>query len=227
MPNKADQFDDPLAVKAAWSPLAGGGASFCSHRLVQARPGRMVFRPTRGAKAFAGIFLGVGVLVLAAMVRSIGRESWGLLIVLLLAGAAFVAMGVLVLRKLGRPATFDLLLGFYWKGRRKPTHALSESPPSRSPASARKRGRQADRRRRGGVNLDDVHALQIVSEEHEAESTSERSDRQRRSYRSYELNLILTDAARVNVIDHGNADALRHDAETLAAFLNIPLWDAG
>ena len=209
MPVNTNQFNDPVAATTDWTPLAGGGASFCSHRLVQARPGRMVFRPTRGAKAFAGIFLAVGALVLAAMVCSIGRESWGLLAVLFLAGLAFLAMGALVLWKLGRPATFDLLLGFYWKGR-----SLPNPPPG-------------DVLWTQSVRLDDVHALQIVSEEHQAESSSERTDRQKRTYRSYELNLILNDATRVNVIDHGHHEALRHDAQTLAKFLNVPLWDAG
>ena len=212
MPVNTNQFNDPVAATTDWTPLAGGGASFCSHRLVQARPGRMVFRPTRGAKEFAGIFLAVGALVLAAMVCSIGRESWGLLAVLFLAGLAFLAMGALVLWKLGRPATFDLLLGFYWKGR-----SLPNPPPG-------------DVLWTQSVRLDDVHALQIVSDELQAESPSEsspgRSDRGKRSYRSYELNLILTDATRVNVIDHGSHDQLRADAQTLAAFLNVPLWDA-
>ena len=203
------EFGDPLAERTDWTSLAGGGASFCSHRLVQARPGRMVFKATRGAKGFAGIFLGVGLLVLAAMVRSIGREPWGILVVLFLGGAAFAGMGVLVVWRLGRPATFDLLLGFFWKGYRKPTHALSAGPQT------------------GGVSLDDVHALQIVGEDFQAESASERSDRRTRSYRSYELNLVLTDGRRVNVVDHGGRGALSDDARTLAAFLKVPLWDAG
>lgn len=130
----------------------------------------------------------------------------GLLFVLLLAGAAFIAMGILVLRKLGRPATFDLTLGVYWKGRRRRSLQIPHSE-LRTPHC---------------VSLADVHALQIVSDDHESED----SDGRKHSYRSYELNLILTDAVRVNVIDHGNGDQLRRDAQALAKFLGIPLWDA-
>ena len=199
------EFDDALAERVDWEPLAGGGASFRSHRLVQARAGRVVFRATRGAKGFAGLFLGVGVLVLAAFARSVGREPWGVLAVLCFGGVAFLAMGGLVVWRLGRPATFDLLLGFYWKGWRKPTHALAGDPI------------------KDGMSLDDVHALQIVGEDFE----SENADGQKYRYRSYELNLVLTDGSRVNVVDHGSRDGLGEDARTLATFLDVPLWDAG
>ena len=46
------------------------------------------------------------------------------------------------------------------------------------------------------------------------------------SYDSYELNAVLEDASRVLVVDHGNRDQLVSDAEVLAAFLGVPLWDA-
>lgn len=60
-----------------------------------------------------------------------------------------------------------------------------------------------------------VHALQLVSEYCGGES----------HFSSYELNLVLRDGRRVNVLDHGNLPALRLDAAELAAFLGVPLWD--
>jgi hypothetical protein len=46
------------------------------------------------------------------------------------------------------------------------------------------------------------------------------------SYYSYELNLVLDDGSRINVVDHGNLDRLRSDAQTLSRFLDKPVWDA-
>ena len=46
------------------------------------------------------------------------------------------------------------------------------------------------------------------------------------SYTSYELNLVLDDGSRINVVDHGNLDRLRGDATTLSRFLSKPVWDA-
>ena len=46
------------------------------------------------------------------------------------------------------------------------------------------------------------------------------------SYYSYELNLVLEDGSRVNVVDQGNLKRLRSDAQTLSRFLDKPVWDA-
>jgi len=46
------------------------------------------------------------------------------------------------------------------------------------------------------------------------------------SYWSFELNLVLRDGRRLNVMDHGDYDALRRDADTLAEFLGRPVWDS-
>ena len=65
--------------------------------------------------------------------------------------------------------------------------------------------------------LDAIYALQIVSEYISGDDSS---------YHSYELNLVLENGSRVNVVDHGDGEQLRKDAERLAEFLNVPLWDA-
>jgi len=65
--------------------------------------------------------------------------------------------------------------------------------------------------------LDQVHALQLVSEYCSGNKSS---------YYSYELNLVLKDGRRVNVIDHGNINRIRQDAQTLSNFLGKPVWNA-
>ena len=46
------------------------------------------------------------------------------------------------------------------------------------------------------------------------------------SYYSYELNLICSDGSRINIVDHGALRKLREDADLLAEYLSIPVWDA-
>ena len=46
------------------------------------------------------------------------------------------------------------------------------------------------------------------------------------SYYSYELNLIFSDANKINIADHGALRKLREDAALLAEYLAIPVWDA-
>ena len=45
------------------------------------------------------------------------------------------------------------------------------------------------------------------------------------SYYSYELNLVLSDGTRLNIVDHGDLRRVRRDGATLARFLGVPLWD--
>ena len=47
------------------------------------------------------------------------------------------------------------------------------------------------------------------------------------SYKSFELNLVLKDGSRKNVVDHGNLKSIISDAEILSDFLDVPIWHAG
>jgi hypothetical protein len=66
-----------------------------------------------------------------------------------------------------------------------------------------------------GVELASIHAVQVISEYCSGKA----------SFYSYELNLVLTDGARLNVVDHGDLASIRADGEELASFLGVPLWD--
>jgi hypothetical protein len=65
--------------------------------------------------------------------------------------------------------------------------------------------------------LSSIHALQLLSEFVSGSKNS---------YYSYELNLVLDNGSRINVVDHGNLERLRADASTLSQFLDKPVWDA-
>ena len=65
--------------------------------------------------------------------------------------------------------------------------------------------------------LADIHALQLIRE---------RVRSSKSSYTSYELNLVLKNGHRVNVVDHGNLNSIRNDTKKLAEFLQVPVWDA-
>jgi len=41
-----------------------------------------------------------------------------------------------------------------------------------------------------------------------------------------EVNLVLADGNRMNLVDHSNQSAIREDAQALSAFLDLPVWDA-
>jgi hypothetical protein len=114
-------------------------------------------------------------------------------------GAAFAALGAGLYYFGAAPVVFDRARGAYWRGRTEPRDAAGRATLKHC------------------VSLEDIHALQIVAERVRGDD---------RTYTSYELNLVLRDGRRFNVTDHGDYDALRDDAQTLAAFLGRPVWDA-
>jgi hypothetical protein len=97
------------------------------------------------------------------------------------------------------PIVFDKRKGSYWKGRT-------------SPYDVRHTSELKDH-----APLDRIHALQLISEHVRGNKSS---------YYSYELNLVLDDGARLNVVDHGSRERVQADARTLSEFLDKPIWDA-
>ena len=117
----------------------------------------------------------------------------------LIVGAIFSVVGVGMWWFGSTPRVFDQSRAMFWRGRRQPfAVGTGAQKGSSTPLSA-------------------IHALQLISEYVSGNKSS---------YYSYELNLVLTDGSRINVVDHGGLERLRADAQTLARFLNKPIWDA-
>ncbi|MDD5020295.1 MAG: hypothetical protein PHH75_04445 [Candidatus Omnitrophica bacterium] len=193
-------FHDPLAQATQWTPAAHGGANFCTHRFKKIDHTRVEFRPTFGMDVFCFFFILFGlffaVLPLGSIYKQHGGFHWSMIPVPLF-GVFFSAIGILILRYSHRPIVFDMKRGGFCKGW----------------ASLR-----TTRHRRGDVFVDmgRIRALQVLSEYCRGNKSS---------YRSYELNLVLDDASRVNVVDHGDLGALREDARALGQFLGVQVWD--
>jgi hypothetical protein len=199
----ADLGDD-VATRTEWEPAKSGGSNFRTHRFVAVDHGRAEFRATPGAVAFYLIFLlmGLGVMVVFTIATRAIPEGSGEafpLIFPIVIGSIFVAVGGGMLYFGTAPIVFDRGRGEFWKGRVAPYEA----------------GNRLEIKHH--TKLDRIHALQIISERCRTKNST---------YYSYELNLVLDDATRMNVIDHGDLDDMRRDAETLAKLLGKPLWDA-
>lgn len=66
------------------------------------------------------------------------------------------------------------------------------------------------------IPIREIQALQIVSERVHGKNTS---------YTSYELNMILKDSGRINIIDHWNLEEIRKNADELANKLWVKVYD--
>lgn len=198
----ASIFDDPIASQTEWGPLQGGGSNFKTHKLKDEGPLRMAFRATTGMILFSAVFfcVGAGLLIGFGLYKFYSTTPFEWMDLFLgLMGLLFAGVGAFLYLNSTQPIIFDKAHGYFYKGR-KNTDRNSEKP-----------------RVKHLVKLEEIHALQLI-EEYNSGSDS--------SYYSYEINLILKDASRINVIDHGNLFQVREDANTLSGFLKVPVWDA-
>lgn len=211
--------DDPIASRTSWTPLVRGGASFRTRQLEGKGHDRYEFVATKGmllAPMLLGFFSIVEVGFTFFMYqflagdRGIGEllESGNYLPLMLLVSGVFGVLITLVFaailwRMTRKPVVFDRSSGYYWKGFRNPIDSHNSESISDS------------------ARLDEVAGLQVLSEYVESRDTEGAT----RRFHSYELNIVLSDASRLGVVDHADLTALRRDAETLGEFLNVPVWD--
>lgn len=187
-------------IQTEWGPLKSGGANFATHKLVRVDRDTLAFRPTWGALAFYLIFLVTGLgAVVAGLLTGITDTGFVVkleTVFLSLFGLAFTGVGGALLHFGTKPVVFDRRRDYFWKGRKDPDAYWNR------------------RDLKDFANLDDIRALQLLTEHVSSDKGS---------YRSYELNLVLVDGSRLNVTDHGKLDRIVDDARALSEFLDVPL----
>jgi len=194
-------FKDPLAAKIDWNPVTRNkGANFASHQLKKFSPDMMKFVPTWTTYILSStlIVFGFGAMMIMYYTAKWILPPW-------LIALATVLVGCFAFYRMTIPIVFDKTKGIFLKGRRQPAELNNLV------------------HRKKSAKLDDVRALQILARQvmdYDSET------RMNRSYMTYELNLVLEDTNRVNVVTIGNITKLREDAELLSAFLEKPVWDA-
>ena len=112
----------------------------------------------------------------------------------LFAGGVFIAV-VLFLMKSSKLANFDKQDGNYYKGQKKKTQNI-------------------------GKLLEKIYALQIIEEEVIAGIRNTG----KRSFISYELNLVFSDGGRENILHHSDEKSLLVAAKKVGHFLDVPVW---
>ncbi len=177
-----------------WSPLVSGGSNFKTHKLVAVSPMRMEYKPGIGI-----ILLGVLFVVVGLGVSSfVFLEETSFMIFFL--GLVFLAPGVFVIYSAFKPIVFDKTEGYFWKGKTAPSQVADINELKTV------------------AKLDDIYGIQVVKE-----YVRSSNDGKNTSYYSYEINLVLQNGQRINVIDYGHATSILQDASRLAKFINKPV----
>jgi hypothetical protein len=183
-----------------WSPAAPSGHPFPTHRIVTSNSTRLELRATPSARRAVGVFGIMSVFFLAIAVGAVLEMiEEGISVTYVLGVSMCLGFGVLLGwltlgGSYGR-RIFDSEHGCYWPA---PNVAAARRPPA------------------DAVPLANIRGLQI---------TSERVDTgEGVIFDAYELNLVLIDGRRVNVIDHAGLAKVHATAEQIASFLRVPLW---
>ena len=131
-------------------------------------------------------------------------------IIMILPGLLFVFIGFYIRKRMRTVMVFDFRKRIFYRGN------LSELKDSGTNNQSMET-----------ISLDDVQALQVLAEEVDNDLKTDLSNSSIRSssngYTSFELNLVLNNMKRVNVIDHGSLKTIKQDAEILAKRLDVPL----
>jgi len=113
----------------------------------------------------------------------------------LLPTLAFMGVGVFIYIRTNKNIVFDKTHGYYWKRKGSPNFNSMDD--------------------KNLVKLKEIVGIQLIQE-------FVSGDKNR--YYSYEINLVLKDNGRLNVIDHGDKHSIIRDSQQLADFLQKPLW---
>lgn len=196
-------LNDELALKTEWGSISKVRSNFGTQKLVQVTPARLEFHIRKVAFVLPGLLTAAGVwIAYKSAADSLGNGDSNLMPGILI-GVGFVAVAVFLLRIFMTPRVFDKTAGRYWKGRVQPGLASADN-------------------NKNSCELRQIHAIQLIK----LSMGSDGGDEGDGSSKTYELNLVLTDASRINVQCHGSLGLIRSDAELLGKFLGIPVWDA-
>jgi hypothetical protein len=197
-------LNDEIAMNTEWNPKRRGGRNHGTHRLKEISMARVEFKISGMGILIPMLFVVVGIAVMVGATVGGIILSKDVLYLGILFGGLSVLTGYLMLRNWTTPRVFDRNNGHYWIGRKEP--------------DIQQTGYSKD-----SCLLNEIHAIQILPEI--CRNMSGGQSGKSTLYYSYELNLVLQNGRRMNVIDHSNLHQMRFDSEILSQFLGIPVWD--
>ena len=196
-----EQDKNILNIKKSVSikPLNSGGSNFKTHLLVEKKRGILEFIPSIGFIIFISIFLIVGLVFLSVILYKLFiSQDYNFEL-------SHILFGLL-------PIVFITVSVYMMYENFKPNQFNKTS-------NRYTKGHQKNVIKKSSIDipLSKIIALQLIGEIVTGNDNS---------YSSFELNIVMDDGERFNVIDHGNLKSLIRDAEWLSEFLNVPIWHA-
>ncbi|MCG2587416.1 hypothetical protein [Rhodohalobacter sulfatireducens] len=198
-PFTAESLNDEIALNTQWSPLKPGGTNTTDFKFSKISSRRVEFKASPKLYIAAVVFIILG----SAAIIKFSMEPSGSLLFYGGVGLGIILIlnGIYKFFDIGNPPVFDLDEGYFWKDQKKPDKDKKVSATQ--------------------CRIDNIHAIQLIQERIQSGGSSGSS-----SYYSFEMNLVLENGNRLNVVDHGTLSRIRKNADQLSNFLDVPVWDA-
>jgi len=197
-------LNDDVAMKTEWTRAKDGGASRQIYEFVQEASHKLEIKVKASSYLFPIIFTLAGFIpMIMGVIFYFKFQDWKIALFMIPFGFTFIAVGVFTFLSYKKSHFFDKSNGYYWKGKEGAVDSAKHK-----------------------CRLIDIHALQIIQEHIVRNSNSSSGSSGQTSYTSYELNLVLKDGKRFNVLDHAGKQLLMEEAEKVSQFLGgKPVWD--
>jgi hypothetical protein len=207
--NIADKFDDEFASRVGWNPCEIGGNNHTTSKLSQLNSKLLVYKPSFSTLLIL-LFLAFGAIFSLIGAFTVSKIFWiGLMI-----SSVFIFFLLYYFNSLGKKIYFDKMKNLIYKS---------------SMPNALKRQKTLT----NYIKFDEVHAIQLLYENVENRKSHRRTNsgisvtfQLNPYFDSYELNLVLKNSHRINIVDHKNESVIYDDAKTLSKLLNVKIWDA-
>lgn len=195
-----DCFNDPLATKIDWRPLKKGGVNFQAEIMEESGNNGLLIKSSLKSILLKSIVPLFGLVFLIGgpwKYFAKGSDSIVDLLFPTSIGLAMVIVGVILIRNALKSIMID----------------------GENSCITLKNGEK--------IEFKNIHAFQIL-EEYVKDKKRESNARNSTSvdYWSYELNIVLKNGERVNLMDHSEFDVLRRDASKVAGLIKAPIWDS-
>lgn len=198
-PFTPESLNDDIALKTKWSPLNSGGTNTTDFKFSKISPKRVEFKASPKLYIAASVFIILGIVAIIKF----SMEPNGSLLFYGGIGLGIILMltGISKIIGMNKPPVFDLDEGYFWKDQKEPDRDLKTSITQ--------------------CRIENIHAVQLIQERIQSGGSSGSS-----SFYSFEMNLVLQNGNRLNVVDHGTLSRIRKNTDQLSNFLDVPVWDA-
>lgn len=195
---------DKVFTKVSWEPLKPGGSESKFKKLKQVNDSIISYKFSIGYLLFIFILSTVlSFMLLTTIELLISQKESVKSFNKILFYSSFIIGLIITINQSLKSITFDKELGYFFIGKKNVLNNI-------------------DRENINYCLLNHIHAIQIIKEHC---TTKESKSNRTVEYDSYEINLVLKDGNRINVIDHSDLNSINEDVKIIQRYLNVPIWN--